>query len=337
MTDPGRRERLLGVQLRVVVGDHLGQPPAGTPVGLGVGVGLVDGGRAWVLLDGVDHDPAKGLGPALAWMLRRGATSLDVIAPHSTGVLARRAMAWTVPTTIWHLDERTLLPAISEPLAPPPAPSAAHLQLRTLIEEGGARPIVEHGVVTGEVFGLEVCRVVEDPTTGAVRLDVGVGAHDREAFALMHGDLPTVDALARVVTAVELHRRPEGPPHALHRLVPERLVRWQLEQEPQRIGLRTLAPCEPPVPRVNVKDRGPCAAAGQSADETPATVVCSVGVDLDLLPYATDARVAGSGGAPAGPGDGATELLVVLPARDLVPVTAELAGLLRQPLSLVAL
>ena len=51
--------------------------------------------------------------------------------------------------------------------------------------------VVEHGVVTGEVRGLEVCRVVDDRTTGdGVRLEVGVGAHDREAFAIIHGDVP---------------------------------------------------------------------------------------------------------------------------------------------------
>ncbi len=59
--------------------------------------------------------------------------------------------------------------------------------------------------------GLEVCRVVDDPATGAVRLEVGVGAHDREAFAIMHGDVPTVEALAGVVRAVAEHRR-TGPP-----------------------------------------------------------------------------------------------------------------------------
>ena len=68
-------------------------------------------------------------------------------------------------------------------------------------------PNVEHGVVTGEVRGLEVCRVVDDPHTGAVRLEVGVGAHDREAFTIMHGDVPTVDALAGVVA-----RRRRAPP-----------------------------------------------------------------------------------------------------------------------------
>ena len=72
--------------------------------------------------------------------------------------------------------------------------------------------VVEHGVVTGEVRGLEVCRVVDvDDGGGRVRLEVGVGPHDREAFAIIHGDVPTRAALAGVVAAVAAARRPTRP------------------------------------------------------------------------------------------------------------------------------
>ena len=47
---------------------------------------------------------------------------------------------------------------------------------------------------------------------GAARLEVGVGAHDREAFALVHGDLPTVEALAGVVASWRRYRRPGADP-----------------------------------------------------------------------------------------------------------------------------
>ncbi len=55
--------------------------------------------------------------------------------------------------------------------------------------DAGVEVVVEHGVIRGEVRGLEVARV------GGRRrrrrpLEVGVGRHDREAFAMVHGDLP---------------------------------------------------------------------------------------------------------------------------------------------------
>ena len=166
----------------------------------------------------------------------------------------------------------------------------------------------------------------------AVRLEVGVGVHDREAFALIHGDVPTVDALAGVVQAVTRHRGGEASDHPLDRLAPERLLRWRLEQDPTLIGLDSLAPAEPPVPRPSIKERAPCTALGRRPDGSEVVVVCSVGVDLDVIPYATDARRLGGDG----PGVGGRATIVVLPPRDLVPVTAELAGLLDQAVELVS-
>jgi hypothetical protein len=270
----------------------------------------------------------------LAWAHRQGAESLNVLAERASGLLARRAAGFTMPVAVWHVEERSLLPAVAEPLAAPPPASPAHLALVETIVAGGAVPLIEHGVVTGEVRGLEVCRVVDDVQTGAVRLEVGVGAHDREAFAIVHGDLPTVDALAGVVRSVVACRGADAPQHPLNRLAPERLLRWWLEQEPGVVGLDSLEPSQPPVPRSNVKDRVPCSARGRRADGTPVVVVCSVGVDLDLIPYAIDARLAALVDERHEPGVGG-EVWLVVPPRDLVPVTAELASLANQALSLV--
>lgn len=294
---------------------------------------VVDDHVAWVLVDG---DPARGLGPALAWARRRDADDLYILAERDTGLLARRATAFSVPITVWHVDERSLRPAEVAPLTAPPHPVPAHLALIPMIEAGGAVPVIEHGVVTGEVRGLEVCRVVDDPVAGHARLEVGVGVHDREAFALIHGDVPAVDALAGVVDAVT-RQRGAGAEHALDRLVPERLLRWRLEQDPAALGLVSLAPAEPPVPRPNVKDRAPCSARGRRADGSDVVIVCSVGVDLDLIPYTTDARrlVASQPGVGRGAVETA-ETMIVLPPRDLVPMTVELAGLLDQAVALVS-
>jgi hypothetical protein len=282
----------------------------------------------------VEDAPARGLGPALAWSRRQQVTGLHLLAHRDTGLLARRAAAFSTPITVWWVSGRELRPAVAEPLAPAPAASPEHLALVPTIEAGGASPLVEHGVVTGEVRGLEVCRVVDGPTSGEVRLEVGVGVHDREAFALIHGAVPTVDALAGVVEAVTRHRGGEASDHPLDRLAPERLLRWQLEQDPTAIGLDSLAPAEPPVPRPSIKDRASCTALGRRHDGSDVVVVCSVGVDLDVIPYATDARRPVGDGP--GVGGGTRETIVVLPPRDLVPVTAELAGLLDQAVALVS-
>lgn len=322
--DGGRRARLRSVKLLALLGDHLGGPVDAEPGVFPPGAAAVIGDTAWVL---VEDEPRRGLGPALAWAIRHGAHRLQLLAERDTGLLARRAAGFAVPIEVWHIEGRTLLPAVAEPPIDPQPASAQHLALLPTVEAGGAVPNVEHGVVTGEVRGLEVCRVVDDAATGAVRLEVGVGAHDREAFALLHGDVPTVEALSGVVAAVAEHRRPGTPRHPLDRLAPERLLRWRLQHDPALIGLASVVPMPPPVPRPSIKDRAPCSAHGRRPDGSTVLVVCSSGGDLDVIPYAIDARLHEPGV------DG--EVMVVTEERDLLPITADLAALAAQPLSLV--
>ncbi len=322
-----RRGRLLGLKLRALVRDHLADECVGEAVAFAPGAALLHGGAAWVLLD---ERPTQRLGAALAWATRSGADALHVITESGSGVLARRAAEFETPISSWHADERVLLPAVPEPFIPEPSVPAGHLPFTDLIQAGGADPIAEHGVLAGEVRGLEVCRVVDDPVSGEPRLEVGIGAHDRDAFAIMHGNVPPVEALAGVVGKVLEQRRLDAPPHPFNRLARERLLRWELTRDPSLIGATELAPTAPPLPRTNVKDAVPCVASGRDADG-PVAAVFSVGVDLDLIPFAADARLMAE---PDGGGD--VRLVVVTPPRDRVKVTEQLARLLRRPCELAA-
>jgi hypothetical protein len=217
-----------------------------------------------------------------------------------------------------------LLPAVAEPLPVAPAVPAEHEALRATIAEGGATPVVEHGVLAGEVEGLEVCRVVTDAHTDEVRLEVGVGAHDREAFMMLHGNKPTAVALAEVVEAVRQHRRPDADRHPLNMLAQERSLRARLVQQPSLIGATSVQAAAPPVPRQNLKDAVPCAAVAE-IDGVATAVVCSSGVDLDLVPFAVDARAA----------LGLAETIVVLPARDAIDAQRRLAAMAVPPIRVV--
>lgn len=335
-TADDRRGRLLGIKLRALVGDHIGADEIAQPAAFAPGAAVVHRGQAWVLLD--DH-PEDRLGAALVWAGRAECASLNVIVDEDrigvAGTLARQAEAFTMPTSVWSTAGRSLRRERATELPVSlPAP-AAHEELRPLIIAGGAAPLVEHGVLFGEVRGLEVCRVVDDPHLDLVRLEVGVGAHDREAFQMMHGDVPTVESLARIVAAVEQHRRIGATPHPLTRLAAERFLRWQIEQRPELIGADRIRPFAPPVPRRNLKDPIPCVAVGHDADQRPVTVVCASGVDLNLIPFATDARLAAAAAEPGGSAQG--RLVVVTPRRDRLPVVDELASMLRQPVELLSI
>lgn len=326
-----RHRRLLGLKLRALVRDHLADETVGEPSPFAPGAALRHGDAVWVLLD---DRPGEMLGAALAWTIRSGATALHVIAEQDTGVLARRAGELDAEITVWHADQRSLLPAVAEPHAVPPTVPSHHEEFRDLIRAAGAEPQVEHGVLFGDVRGLEVCRVVDDPHLGTTRLEVGVGAHDREAFQMLHGDIPPADSLRRIVDVVAQHRRVGAPQHPLNRLAAERFVRWRVIDEPGLVGAAWMDVAEPPVPRLNLKDAVPCVARGVDDDGRTVVAVCASGVDLDLVPYAADARLAVETAEP-GVGEG-TRLVLVTPARDRVRVTDELAGLLRRPVELAS-
>jgi hypothetical protein len=324
--DPQRRAALLGLKLGALVRDHADGGPAVLEP-FGAGAALRRDGEVWVL---ADDRPERVLGPALAWARQHGEDGpLNIVVdePAAGALLARRAQWFAAPPRVWWADERALVASTPAPYLPPPAITDARLSLLPLIEAAGATPAIEHGVVAGEVAGLEVCRAIIDPDLGTTRLEVGVGAHDREAFLLVHGDVPPAAALAGVVAAVAEHRRPGAEPHPLNRLNAERLLRSRLLDQPSLVGALVLEAAPPPVPRANLKDAVPCVAVGVDDNGDAVVVACSVGIDLDLVPFAADARGA--------VGLDEARLLLAVPERDDHPVTRALASRLRRPAEVV--
>ena len=320
--DPARRAQLNGVRLAALVDDQ-GIPTAGAtaPVGsIGAGAALLAAdGTAWVLLaDLADRGPDRQLGAALAWAVRQDATALHVVVESGAGVLARRATWFRLPVRVSRLEGRALVAAEPESLPQSVTVPDAHRALSELIVAGGAVPVEESGVLSGEVDGLEVCRVVDDPHTGEVRLEVGVGAHDRETFQLLHGDRPTVEALGDVVGSVIEHRRVRDAQHPLKQLAASRGLRARLIAAPDLVGLAELVAVDPPLPRSNVKDQVPCAALDRTAGTL---VVCTTGIDLDVVPWAGDAAASHH----------AERCIIAAPERDVIDVQQRLAALLRVP------
>lgn len=288
----------------------------------GPSAGLVEGGRGWVLLG-----PDAGLGTALVWARRREVDELHVLVDEGgrPGVVARRAGAFAPAPTVWAVDGTSVSPAEPEPITPPLVPAPTTEEPALLLREAGVDVVVERGEVTGEILGLEVARAVVGPDGSAV-LEVGVGRHDREAFALLHDELSTAEALARVVADVRRHRHPGATPHPVNRLVRDRWLREQVLAEPALVGAASLRRAESPEPRHGLHGTGVAVAVGESADGAPVVVACSVGVDPELVPVAADARLHH---APT------AHLVLVVPPRDALPVTGALASRLVRPAELV--
>jgi hypothetical protein len=322
------RSSLLAAKLRALVAAHFG-PGERRELDFPSGAGLVADGVAWVLLD---SSPLQSFGAALVWGDRHGASELHLLVddPADAGVLSRRAGCFEPAPSVWVVEGTSLVPARP---APPSVPVAALTapELAELLVDADLEVVVEEGIVRGEVNGLEVARIVHDTSSTGVPLDgplleVGVGHADREMTALIHGSMSPVDQLTRVAEIVRGHRQADAEPHPLKRLAPERWLRARLIANPERVGLTHLRPVDPAVPRPNLRDRAVAMAVGETASGERRVVACSVGVDLDLVPAAADARLSVAPEAP---------LLLVVPERDAHPVTRALAARLRAPAEVV--
>ena len=324
-----QRGALLAAKLRALVSRHPEGTTEVTEAGsLAGAVTLAGGGRGWVY---VEEEAHRALGPALAWARRRGLALelVDAAAAGGASVAARRAVAFRDRPRVWSIAGTELAPA--EPAPYPELPAAVPEAAATLVEvlaAEGVEVVLEDGQVVGEVLGLEVARVVVDDE-GEARLEVGVGRYDREVVSMVHGGMTAAESLATVAGIVRRHRAEGAPMHQLNRLAPERWLRALLVADPGRIGLADLVPLPSVAGRRGLREIEPAAAVGRTAAGSPVVVVCSVGIDLDVVPAAADARAwwAGSTGVdPATVG-----LRVVVPERDAHPVTADLVAALDHP------
>ncbi len=235
----------------------------------------------------VTRDHIRTIGPTLLWMQKHHLTEVDLVIEGDAGIPARRAQSLICDLRVWQMLNGTLQPATPAPHLPKIQPPDSHEQFTGLIQHCGAEVVREHGILTGEVLGLEVCRVVDTPD--GPKLEVGVGAIDRETFQLVHAHRSIEDSLTEVATIVKQHRQPGAPHHPLGKMAGERLLRHHVLNNPHLINAKELQPAEPPVPSTSLRDHNPCVATGTDTENTPIVAVFTDTIDIDIIGFAIDA------------------------------------------------
>lgn len=280
--------------------------------GLSLTCGIV-GDRLFGLADRLGD-----LGPILAWAQTKGGGQLTVFADTAdelAGHLARRASLLSADITVMGIIGAEAVPAEPGLLPEPPDLGEDFWRAAAVMADAGARVVDDHGHLTGEVLGLEVARVEPaGPDGEEISVRVGVGRADRELQGFVLGHLDDIERLNRSVALVVSQRRSGVALHPLNRLARPRWLRSILLDDPTAIDLVDLDPVPPLWPDGGLPDTEPSAAFSPS---DRATVVCSAGLDFDLLPQAVDYRHRI---------DPSSSLTLVVPHRDRELVERRVAG-----------
>lgn len=257
-------------------------------------------------------------GPALIWAMRSEVDHLHLVAEADVaGALARRVSdvdAFRIDVVA--VDGVDLVAAEPQTLPAPPVLGPEMWALAPILSEAGARPVDDHGRIVAEVAGLEVARI-DTPTDQPAAIEVGVGEADRELHTLVHSNMDSGTAVRRAVTMVAAERQ-SGSMHPLARMARERWLRSTLLDDPASIGLASLTAVAPLVARSTVLGNVPSAAVGATPDGDAVVVVCSSGIDLDVVPEAVDYRRRESPDAA---------LWIVVPQRDRHAITESIVAI----------
>ena len=144
---------------------------------------------------------------------------------------------------------------------------------------------------------------------------------------LLHADQPQGESLAAAADLVRAHRRPGTGAHPLSTLCRERWLRRDLCIDPSPVGLVDLEPVDPADQRVNLRDPAPAPALGTDSDGRRVLVVCSVGVDPQVV-SATAALVLS---------ESPDRVVVALPNRDVLAPVEQALARLRVPVNVVGM
>lgn len=152
-------------------------------------------------------------------------------------------------------------------------------QLKELIDGAGVTLVSDHGAATIEYLGLEIGRI-----TGIgdeQRLDVGVGAYDQGAFAVMNPGLDNAESLYVVLNQIRETRNAQAAPSPIKRMSKHRWVLAELIAEPQLLDLDELVAVESYKARGGIEDESVALAVGISkADQSKTIVGVISGIDL---------------------------------------------------------
>ena len=275
--------------------------------------------RCWVFAG--DENPQSVLGKGIFLLARNPELELYVVFEdiETAGIAARQAIGLKGETKIMHFHEGELTQVSPAPFPDTPITPVLSEDFEAMCRKAGVSIVCENGIWRGEILGLEVVRVDEGD------IQVGVGRFDREAGELLNKGKSRVEQLIDAANQVRTQRTAAAGAHPLATLSRERWLRHKLLSEPEIIGLSEMTPLDPVHQSKNLKDFFPAAAIGIDKDHKQVLCVCSVGIDIGLIPLTAELAALHKPG----------RIVIALPPQDMLPLIIEASHLLNTPSTLI--
>jgi len=275
--------------------------------------------RCWVLAE--DENPQSVLGKGIFLLTRNPELELCVVFEdiEAAGIAARQAIGLKGENKIMYFLEGKLTQVSPTPFPDTPNTPTLSEEFEAMCRKAGVSIVCENGIWRGEILGLEVVRVDE----GGIQ--VGVGRFDREAGELLNSGKNRVEQLIAAANQVRIQRTAAAGAHPLATLSRERWLRHKLLSEPEIIGLSEMTPIDSVHESKNLKDFFPAAAIGTDEDHEQVLCVCSVGIDIGLIPLTAELASLHKPG----------RIVIVLPPQDMLPLIIEASHLLNTPSTLI--
>ncbi len=317
--EPERRAELLKGKLIGLVRSVGYDVTEAQPENSNYGSVLLTKDCCWLLAE--DEEPQLVLGKGIFLLIRNPGLELRVIFEdkEAAGIAARQATGLNAEIKIMYFYDGELIQVAPFAFPDLAVPTPPLKDFEVMCQNAGVSTICENGIWKGEILGLEVVRINEGD------IQVGVGRFDREAGELLNNGKSQIEQLMAAADQVRSQRTAEAGAHPLATLSREKWLRHELISDPEIIGLLELEPIDPVHAQKNLKGFFPAAAIGKSKEKEKVLCVCSVGVDIGLIPLVAELA---SLHKPE-------QIFIVLPPQDLLPLIEEASHLLDAPSTLI--
>ncbi len=266
------------------------------------------------------YAPEQRVSPlAIALATETNELQTNLVVDNSEPVLLQQTHGLNAEIILWIIDDDRVVQHPDSAIEERTEINVLGEDFKELLKASGCDVVQEHGVLKGEIKGLEVARVVINDE-GQQVLQVGVGAYDQEAHKILDSQQTPEEKLFRVISQVMEYRNQKSEPHPLNRVARAKWMITEIVTSPKNFGLEEVQSLSMLEEVDTVTENHPAAAIGRTGAGS-VLIVASSGIDLQTIPVAAGLLAS----------TGAEEVWIALSPKDRHPAIINSARYLKAP------